>query len=161
MYLGLGSNVGDSERLLASAVSRLRELLRSARVSSVYRTTPRYVLDQPDFLNLVVAGDTDLGPMELLERTQAMEAEFGRDRSKERHKGPRTLDIDILLHGSTTMRSSALTLPHPGIAERAFVLVPLLELEPDLRHPVSGVLLSSFLQSVGGQGIYLHAKAPL
>jgi len=119
------------------------------------------VLDQPDFLNVVVAGDTELGPMELLERLQAIEAEFGRDRSRERHKGPRTLDIDILLHGSTIMQTAALTLPHPGIAERAFVLVPLLELEPGLRYPVSGILLSSFLESVGGQGIYLHAKAPL
>lgn len=119
------------------------------------------MLDQPDFLNLVVIGSTTLDPMELLQRTQAIEAEFGRDRSKERHKGPRTLDIDMLLYGTTIMESPSLTLPHPGITERAFVLVPLLELEPLLRHPVSGVPLSSFLESVGGQGIYLHGAAPL
>lgn len=130
-------------------------------MSSVYRTAPRYVLDQPDFLNVVVAGDTELDPLELLERTQAIEAEFGRDRSKERHKGPRTLDIDMLLHGDTILRTSALTLPHPGLAERAFVLVPLLEIAPELRHPVTGMPLSSLLESVRGQGIYLHAKAPL
>lgn len=119
------------------------------------------MLDQPDFLNLVVAGVTELEPLALLGRTQAIEAEFGRDRPKERHKGPRTLDIDLLLYGNTVMDSPTLTLPHPGLTERAFVLVPLLELEPLARHPVSGAPLSSFLESVGGQGIYLHGAAPL
>jgi len=142
-------------------VKRLGQVLESLRSSSIYRTQPRYVLDQPDFLNLVVAGTSTLDPMELLQRTQAIEAEFGRDRSKERHKGPRTLDIDMLMYGSTIMESPSLTLPHPGLTERAFVLVPLLELEPHARHPVSGIPLSAFLESAGGQGIYLHGAAPL
>ncbi len=102
-----------------------------------------------------------LGPGALLEATKAIEARHGRNRRLELGKGPRTLDIDILLYGGLVIDSPDLVVPHPGMLERAFVLVPLAELEPGLRHPATGILFSSSLQAVGGQGIYLHATAPL
>jgi len=139
----------------------LRDFLRDMRSSSIYRTSPRYVLDQADFLNLVVRGETDLSPEELMSRTQAVEARFGRDRSRERRKGPRTLDIDVLLYGELVVDTPDLAVPHPGMAERAFVLAPLEELSPGLRHPVTGELFSSYLAGAAGQGIYLHAGPPL
>jgi len=131
------------------------------RTSSLYRTSPQYVLDQPDFLNLVVTGFTGISPFELLRQTQEIETSLGRNRSRERPKGERTLDIDILLFGSTVIDSKQLQLPHPGMLERAFVLVPLLELEPDLVHPVTGIRFSESLPGVKDQGIYLQDKAVL
>ena len=119
------------------------------------------MLDQADFLNLVVCGETDLQPEELLSRTQAVEARFGRDRSRERRKGPRTLDIDVLLYGGLVVDTPDLAVPHPGMAERAFVLAPLEELSPGLRHPVTGELFSSYLAGTAGQGIYLQGGPPL
>jgi len=131
------------------------------RSSSVYRTAPRYVVDQDDFLNLVAVGETDLAPAELLARTQAVEAGFGRDRSKERRKGPRTLDVDVLLYGGLVIDTPELAVPHPGMTERAFVLVPLAELSPELADPRDGLPFARRLGDVADQGIYLHAGPPL
>lgn len=142
-------------------MSELASFIDLIKTSSLYRTTPRYILDQPDFLNLVLTGTTGMSPLELLARTQEIEASLGRDRSRERPKGARTLDIDILLYGSAVLDSPFLTLPHPGMLERAFVLVPLIELDPDLVHPATGVPFSEALPGVSEQGIYLHAKAAL
>lgn len=139
----------------------LQANLTDLRVSSVYRTSPRYLVDQADFYNLVVEGSTGLQPLQLLAVTQAIEARFGRDRVREQSKGPRTLDIDILLYGDVHIDLPELVVPHPGMTERAFVLVPLVELAPGLRHPVLGRPFASFLDSVSGQGIYLHAVAPV
>jgi len=119
------------------------------------------VLDQPDFLNLVARGETGLRPLELLAATQSVEARFGRDRSRERSKGPRTLDIDILLYGDEILELPGLSVPHPGMRERAFVLVPLAEIAPGLRHPADGLTFASFIESVSGQGIYLRAARPV
>lgn len=139
----------------------LGAILTGLRASSIYRTSPRYLVEQADFYNLVVEGSTDLPPLALLAATQAVEARFGRDRSREQAKGPRTLDIDILLYGESCVNLPDLIVPHPGMTERAFVLVPLLELAPGLRHPPLGVPFASFLESVSGQGIYLHAGPPV
>jgi len=153
--------LGDSEAILRSAVFELRAGLAGFRVSSIYRTSPRYVLDQADFLNLVAFGETGLQPQELLAWTQSIEARFGRDRSRELSKGPRTLDIDILLYGDSIIELKDLVVPHPGMLERAFVLVPLAEIAPGLRHPLNGLTFASFVESVSGQGIYLHAGPPV
>lgn len=110
---------------------------------------------------MAVSGATDLSPLDLLSATQAIEARWGRDRSRERFKGPRPLDIDILLYGNDILTLPGLVVPHPGLLERAFALVPLVELDPGLRHPQSGGLLSDALEAVKGQGIYLYAGAPL
>lgn len=135
------------------------------RASSVYRTKPRYDEDQAEFLNLVASGDTELSPRELLALTQGIEAKHGRDRAKERFKGPRPLDIDLLLYGELVMAEPELMIPHPGIEERAFVLVPLLEIEPELRAPAAGPRggrrYAEALALLPDQGIYLYRTARL
>lgn len=134
VVLGLGSNKSwqgmSSVQLLVQAVRALGVVLRSITCSSVYRTRPLYVEDQDDFLNMVVAGDVDdsLSPHDLLISTQHIEASLGRDRTMEYENGPRTIDIDIELFDSRQVRTDDLEIPHPRIHERAFVLVPLLEI---------------------------------
>jgi 2-amino-4-hydroxy-6-hydroxymethyldihydropteridine diphosphokinase len=127
-YLGLGSNVGDRLANLRAAADRLPVVARS----SVYETEPQgEVLDQPDFLNAVVAIETSLDPEGLLQLAKGVEAELGRDFGVVRH-GPRVVDVDLLLLGDIELRTERLTLPHPEVTTRRFVLVPLLEIAPDL-----------------------------
>ena len=135
-YLGLGSNVGDPPTNLARAVELLRSRgLTVEAVSSGYSTQPvGEILDQPDFLNAVVAVDTDLGPEELLDLVKSIEAEMGRETGLPRHS-PRIIDIDLLLLGGTEYESERLSLPHREVSTRRFVLVPLLEIAPDLTLP--------------------------
>jgi len=155
VFLGLGSNRGDSRAILGSAVAELRKHLDEVRSSSIWKSAPLYLADQPFFLNLVVEAWTELTPQALLDLTSGIEAQFGRNRSQERNKGPRNLDIDILLYGSRQVTSESLTIPHPRISERKFVLLPLLEIAHDLVHPVTGLAFSSLLAELQAQGIYL------
>ncbi len=155
VYLGLGSNVGDAEGNLRGAFRELSGILSSARISRLWRSAPRYVEEQPDFVNAAVSGETGLSPRELLAEVNRIEAAFGRDRSREIRKGPRPLDIDILLYGDLILAEPELLIPHPGIRERKFVLLPLLDLDPGLRDPVGGGPYSSILASLAPQGIYL------
>ncbi len=135
--LGLGSNLGDKRRNLERARRRLeRAGVEVRRSSSVYRTEPVDVPDQPWFLNQVLEVRTDRTPQELFELAKAIEAAMGRVPAGE--KGPRTVDIDILLAGETIIESPALTVPHPRLAVRNFVLVPLAEIAPRAVHPVLG-----------------------
>jgi 2-amino-4-hydroxy-6-hydroxymethyldihydropteridine diphosphokinase len=136
VYLGLGSNVGDRERNLRGALERLSAPdLRVLRISPVYETEPVDYTDQRWFLNLVVEAETDLFPMQLLARIGKIERALGRVRTVA--KGPRRIDIDILFYGKSVVRSATLEIPHPRMAERRFVLAPLADLAPDLRHPVT------------------------
>jgi 2-amino-4-hydroxy-6-hydroxymethyldihydropteridine diphosphokinase len=128
-YLSLGSNIGDREANLRAAIDRLRP----ARVSPIYETEPVDFTEQAWFLNAAAEIQTDLMPRQLLALTQRIERELGRVRTVA--KGPRTIDIDILLFGSTVMRTKELEIPHPRMTERRFVLQPLADLAPDLRHP--------------------------
>jgi 2-amino-4-hydroxy-6-hydroxymethyldihydropteridine diphosphokinase len=148
-YLGLGSNIGDRRAHLAAAVADLPE--RGVRVlagSSVYETAPvGLVLDQPDFLNACVRIETGLGPEDLLDACKAVEREVGRSAGGPRH-GPRVIDVDVLLLGDLEYSSERLTLPHAETGSRRFVLVPLLELDPDLTLP-SGQRLADTLAALG------------
>lgn len=131
-YLSLGTNEGDRLALLRTAVARLAALGPVA-VSSVYETAPVGLTDQPDFWNIAVRLETSLSPADLLTQTQAIEAELGRTRTV--RWGPRTMDIDILLFDDTVIDTETLTIPHPRLHERQFVLVPLLELWPEAALP--------------------------
>jgi 2-amino-4-hydroxy-6-hydroxymethyldihydropteridine diphosphokinase len=135
VYLSLGSNVGDRSANLRAALERLSPLLSEMRVSPVYETEPVDYAAQGWFLNLVVEGKTDIFPKLLLARTARIERELGRVRTVP--KGPRTIDIDILLYGSSVVSAPDLEIPHPRMAERRFVLAPLADLVPELRHPVT------------------------
>jgi 2-amino-4-hydroxy-6-hydroxymethyldihydropteridine diphosphokinase len=136
-YVGLGSNLGDREATLHEAIARLSEEdgIVLLAVSSVRETDPVGKVDQPRFMNAAVALETTLTPQELLERLLTVERALGRDRSREERWGPRTIDLDLLLHGEETVDEPGLTVPHPRLVERAFVVEPLLELDPDLRLP--------------------------
>jgi len=155
VVLGLGSNRGDSRRIFFDAARVLAETLTTVRLSSLYRSTPLYVTDQPAFLNAALAGCYGGNPWELLEYVHLVEARFGRDRSRERRRGERTLDIDILLFGDLVMdHDPRLRIPHPGLLERKFALLPLLELEPEAIDPRSQRPLWETYLSLPVQGIY-------
>ena len=132
-YLGLGSNLGDRRAYLADALRRLGEggLARVSQVSSIYESAAVGMVDQPDFLNLVAEVRTELGPRELLGHVLAVENALGRVR--EQRWGPRTIDIDILWFDGVTIAEEMLVVPHPRLAERAFVLAPLAEIAATLR----------------------------
>ena len=136
-YVGLGSNLGDREATVRRAVELLGERLgiEIVAVSTLRETDPVGYEEQPRFLNGVAALEVDLTARALLDELLAIERELGRDRSRETRWGPRTIDLDLLLYGGETLDEPGLTVPHPRLAERQFVLVPLHELEPDLRLP--------------------------
>ena len=136
VYLSLGSNLGDRLGNIERALDALRAAgIEVCRVSSFYRTEPVEFRQQPWFVNCVVEVETELLPLQLLKAVQKVERDLGRRRSI--NKGPRKIDIDILLYENVVVRSEALTIPHERMAERRFVLVPLRELEAGLRHPVT------------------------
>ncbi len=152
VYLGLGSNVGDREENLRGAIERLAGAgVRVLRVSPIYETEPVDYTAQRWFLNQVVEGETDLFPVQLLSRTSRIERDMGRVRTIA--KGPRTIDIDILLYGRTVMRSATLEIPHPRMAERRFVLAPLTDLAADLRHPVTHQSVRQMLDAAPAQTV--------
>jgi 2-amino-4-hydroxy-6-hydroxymethyldihydropteridine diphosphokinase len=161
-YLGLGSNVGDRKEQLRRAIEGLRSHgLAVEAASSLYETEPvGEVLDQPDFLNGAVRIRTGLGPEQLLNVCKEIEAEAGRDFAGPRH-GPRPIDVDLLLLGDIELTTERLTLPHPEVTSRRFVLEPLLELDPGLRLP-DGTELRAALQALGpGQRVNRVAPPPL
>jgi 2-amino-4-hydroxy-6-hydroxymethyldihydropteridine diphosphokinase len=152
VYLGLGSNVGEREAMLQAAVDRLHSAeLRITRLSSVYETEPQGLRDQRWFLNLVAEAETDLFPRQLLGCIVKIERELGRRRIIE--NGPRTIDIDILFFGNSVVKTGELTIPHPRFAERRFVLAPMVELNPELRDPVSRQTMRELLAATAGQGV--------
>ncbi len=134
VYLSLGSNVGDRQAHLDAAIEKLRQLGAVPAVSSFYETEPVEMPQQGWFLNCVVKLETEAMPRQLLARVLDIEQSMGRKRIHP--KGPRNIDIDILLFGSSVVEAKGLTIPHPAMHERRFVLEPLAEIAPDVRHPV-------------------------
>jgi 2-amino-4-hydroxy-6-hydroxymethyldihydropteridine diphosphokinase len=138
-YVGVGSNLGDRERMIWGAVQMLsvNPEVDVVAVSSIRETDPVGIIDQPRFLNAAVAVDTQLDPLALLELLLSVERELGRTRDGPRF-GPRTIDLDLLLYGEEVVDESGLTVPHPRLHERRFALEPLAELDPDLAVPGRG-----------------------
>jgi 2-amino-4-hydroxy-6-hydroxymethyldihydropteridine diphosphokinase len=154
-YIALGANLpspaGPPEVTLAAAAVRLASLGRIVARSSLYSTAPIGLADQPRFLNAVIALDTNLAPRDLLNALLAIERGFGRDRAATLPNGPRTLDLDILLYGHLTICEPGLEIPHPRLAQRAFVLVPLHEIAPNVRDPRSGNTVSQLRHALLGR----------
>lgn len=134
VFLALGTNLGEREANLRSALDQLAPQVEVTAVSRLYETAPAYVLDQPNFLNITLEGQTDLSPEALLDYLKGLEDQLGREKS--RRYGPRLIDLDILFFEAITLDTPRLTLPHPRLAERAFVLRPLTDIAPDFIHPV-------------------------
>lgn len=155
-YLSLGSNIGDREHFIRTAIQLLdqsRDQLQVVQLSSFYETEPVGLTEQASFLNIAAKGYTAFTPEELLKHTQNIEEQLGRTR--EVRWGPRVIDIDILLYNNIRMNTEQLVIPHPRMTERAFVLVPLAEIEPDLILPGSSGQIESLVQSVEKEGVRL------
>lgn len=147
VLLGLGTNLGDRAANLHNAINGLRRFLNVTAVSPIYESAAMYDTDQPAFLNLVVAAETGMPPQSLLEALKRLEARMGR--MPTRPKGPRVIDIDILFYGDRVVRSEDLSIPHPGLAERAFVLAPAHDIAPDWACPATGRRVRDMLAALG------------
>ncbi len=157
VYIGLGSNLGDRERYLAQAIHQLEGLegLEVTAVSAIYSTRPVDMpKDAPQFFNQVVRADYEYTPGELLRALEDIERTLGRDNKGQ--KQPRTMDLDLLLFGDQDINTDSLVVPHPQLLKRAFVLIPLLQIDPELVHPASGKSLADFVTSGGRSTVKLH-----
>jgi 2-amino-4-hydroxy-6-hydroxymethyldihydropteridine diphosphokinase len=153
IYLGLGTNLGDRQANLQDAVAGLIPKVGVLRVSSVYETEPWGYRDQPACLNQVLEGETDLQPLDLLVFLKNLELTLGRQATF--LYGPRLIDLDILFYDQAVINKPELVIPHPRLAERAFMLVPLTELAPELRHPVLGLTISMLKNRIDTSGVKL------
>jgi len=152
VYLGLGSNLGNRQNNLDEAMGFLSQRFQVAKVSSVYDTEPIGSIGQPRFLNLVCQIYTRLAPVGLLTLVKGIESKLGRVPGGS--NAPRPIDIDILFYGDQIVETPELVIPHPRLTERAFVLIPLAEIAPDLVHPVSGKIIKDLLEGIRGrQGV--------
>jgi 2-amino-4-hydroxy-6-hydroxymethyldihydropteridine diphosphokinase len=157
-FIALGGNVGDVRANFDAAIAILCDgpYVRLLARSSDYQTPPWGIADQPPFTNAVIAVSTTFTPHQLLSRAQACELALGRHRAKEQHWGPRTIDLDILAYDDLVLNDTTLTLPHPHLFERAFVLVPLAEIAPD--RVIGGIRVGDALKRVDTSGIEKLAR---
>jgi 2-amino-4-hydroxy-6-hydroxymethyldihydropteridine diphosphokinase len=151
IYLALGSNLGNRLANLQAAIAGLQPDMTARSQSPVYETPPWGITDQPAFLNMALEGKTDLEPVALLTRLKQLEVELGR-RPSIRY-GPRLIDLDILFYDHLVLDTPELTIPHPRLHERAFVLVPLADLAPDLVHPLLGQTVGALLETIDTTGV--------
>ena len=159
VYLSLGSNLGDREKYLREATSRLGELGVIKQVSAFYETQPVEVKgEQPWFLNCALAMETELMPLEFLSRMLAVEKSMGRIRTEP--KGPRTIDIDIVFFGNDVLDTPELTVPHPAMHQRRFVLAPLAEIAPAFVHPVLKQTVRELLDSLPADSGLVNKPLP-
>ncbi|WP_309091475.1 2-amino-4-hydroxy-6-hydroxymethyldihydropteridine diphosphokinase [Domibacillus sp.] len=159
-YLSLGTNMGNREDQLREAIRQLQnqKSLRLLAVSSIYETDPVGFTDQPSFLNIVIKLKTSMTPDELLAACQEVENKLGRERVV--RWGPRTIDLDILLYNHDNIKSDSLIIPHPRMTERAFVLIPLAEIDTAITFPVTNLPLEQYVKSVQGkEGVKLWKTA--
>lgn len=155
-YIGIGANLGDRKATMRETVGRLETLGLVIAVSSLYETEPVGYLDQPPFLNAVAAIETTLTPTDVVRRLLAIERAMGRRRTF--RNAPRTLDLDLLLFGDAVLNTTEVTLPHPRMHERGFVLIPLAELAPDVIHPELRLPISELLAALtAGSAVRLYA----
>lgn len=143
VYIALGCNLGDRTTQIAAALERLAAVVMLEKKSPVYETAPKYVTDQPVFLNMVVSGQTTLEALALLDEMQDIEKGLGRVPGQ--RFGPRAIDLDILFYGDMVINTPRLAVPHPRMVERRFVLQPLNDIAPDFRHPVTGKSVAEML----------------
>jgi 2-amino-4-hydroxy-6-hydroxymethyldihydropteridine diphosphokinase len=157
IYLSLGSNIGDREAHLEQAIARLKAIGKVAAVSSFYETEPVEFTKQAAFLNCALALETNVSPSNLIAKVLDIEQHMGRERVHK--KGPRTIDIDILLYGDQIVNSLELTIPHPAMARRRFVLEPLAEIASHARHPVLEKAVGQLLKELPpGQKVWKFCK---
>lgn len=151
VYLALGSNVGNRQEHLTAAITGLRKVVDVDAISSIYETEPSGYLEQLHFLNMVCRGKTQLSPHDLLIYSKALEQAGGRQTTF--RNGPRTIDIDILLYDRAKIAQDDLVIPHPRMSTRAFVLIPLAEIAPDLVEPNSDKTIHALLAGISKQGV--------
>ncbi len=151
VFLALGTNLGERKKNLDEAIAHLPPAVKVIKKSPIYETAPWGVTDQPQFLNMVVEGETALSPEKLLEKLKRLEKRMGRIPTF--RYGPRLIDLDILFYDDVVIDSPALTIPHPLMHERAFVLVPLYDLAPDWVHPVLGKTVAALLKNIDSTGV--------
>lgn len=153
VYLGIGTNLGNRVENIEQCVASLAEQIAIDEISPIYETAAWGYEDQPNFLNLCLKGRTELEPWEMLHFLKDLELRLGREKTF--RWGPRLIDIDILFLGDVVMSEPGLTIPHKSLAERAFVLVPLADIAPDLVHPVSGETVKEMLSAIDAGSVSL------